>query len=224
MSNVTVTVAPAHVGLGDPFTVTVDAEGAGTLSAPDGPFAEVRAPTVSRSGDHTRIVKTLVCVDRGCAPGKTARTVVLPTARLTSGTATIRSARAQVVVAPRVSASAVSASHAAYQAPTAIPGTTTPLGLVAVLALVLAAACVAAALFALRRRPADAEPLRWDLPLALRLLRESAARPARDRRRAADLVAAMTADTEATRLAWAPREPEPSDVEQLADRVAGGAG
>lgn len=217
MSRVVVTVSPSHVGLGDPFTVTVTADGPGTLSAPDGPFVEVRAPTVTRSGGHTRIVKTLVCVDRGCAPGGAARTVVLPPAQL----GTVRSARAQVTLVPRVPAKAVSAGRPAYRAPTAVPGTTAPLALAAAFALVLAALCVVVALAALRRRPAPAPPLRWDLPLALRLLRESAGRPARDRRRAADLVASLTADADATRLAWAPPEPGPHEVERLAERVAG---
>jgi hypothetical protein len=224
MTGIRVTVAPARIGLGEPFTVTVDAQGTGILSAPDGPFVEVGAPRIAHSGGHIRIVKTLVCVDRDCAPDGKPRTVSLPAATLASGAATTRSARATVTIVPRVPASAVSASRAAYRAPTSVPAVTSPfpLALAAAFAIVVACLCVVAAALALRRRPRPSvsSPLRWDLPLALRLLRESTARPASDRRRAADLVAVLTDDAAATRLAWAPPEPAPADVERLADRVA----
>ena len=92
MTGIRVTVAHARIGLGEPFTVTVDAQGTGTLSAPDGPFVEVGSPRITRSDGHIRIVKSLVCVDRGCAPDGKLRTVSLPAATLTSGGATTRSA------------------------------------------------------------------------------------------------------------------------------------
>ena len=80
MTGIRVTVAHARIGLGEPFTVTVDAQGTGTLSAPDGPFVEVGSPRITRSDGHIRIVKSLVCVDRSCAPDGKLRTVSLPAA------------------------------------------------------------------------------------------------------------------------------------------------
>ena len=85
-------------------------------------------------------------------------------------------------------------------------------------------ALVAAALVAveLRRRADDAPVDR--LRRALRLVRESASRPPRDRRRALDHLAATLGDVppaeRATRLAWARPEPEPDATLAIADEVA----
>jgi hypothetical protein len=69
------------------------------------------------------------------------------------------------------------------------------------------------------------------LELALRLLRESAGRPVPDRRRAADYAgraAAARGGTqvadEASRIAWAPPDPEPADVGALAEHIESAVG
>lgn len=226
-------VSPARVGLGDPFTLTVDAvvpHGAGSvrLVASPGPFVQVAAPRHSRSGGHVRLVEQLACVDRGCAPGASPRQIALPAPSATFGGTTVRGATPVVTVVPRVPAAAVSAARAQFRQPTAVPAPTAPFGLAAAGALVVAVVLAAAAvLLVARRRPRPAahraEPVA--LPLALRLLRESARREAPDRRRAADLVSRLApaeAAEAATRLAWAPPEPQPPQVEGLADRIEQG--
>lgn len=234
----TVTVSPARVGVGDRFTLTVDAavpHGAGAvqLLASPGAFEQAAPPHITHAGDHVRLVETLVCVDRGCAPDAAPRRVVLPAPHATIGGTTVAGAAPVVTVVPRVPAAAVSASRAQFLQPTTIPASTAPLGLAAAAAISVAVILTAAAVWlaaAARRRaaPAVAAPIGADgLPLALRLLRESARRAVPDRRRAADLVSRL-APTEsaeaATRLAWAPPEPEPPEVERLADQVERGAG
>jgi hypothetical protein len=234
---VTATVSPARVGLGDPFTLTVDAavpHGAGSvqLLASPGPFEQVAAPRVSHAGGHVRLVETLVCVGRGCAPDATPRRVALPAPHATIGGTTVTGAAPVVTVVPRVPAAAVSASRAQFRQPTAIPAPTAPFGVAAATAIVLAVLLAAAAAWLVagsrRKRPAPAGPPEpAGLPLALRLLRESARRAAPDRRRAADLVSRLAppnAADDATRLAWAPPEPQPPEVERLADRIEQGAG
>jgi hypothetical protein len=69
-----------------------------------------------------------------------------------------------------------------------------------------------------------------ELARALRLLRESATRPAPDRRRAADLVSrvvgaegARPLANDAARFAWSAISPEPADAVGLAERAEGGA-
>jgi hypothetical protein len=86
----------------------------------------------------------------------------------------------------------------------------------------------AAAFVVLRgRRHAEARAGRaLGLADALRLLRESAGRPVADRRRAADFAGQMTdaeVRDEATRIAWAPPDPEAGDVDALADRIEAAA-
>jgi hypothetical protein len=230
---VTAVVSPMRVGVGDPFTLTVDAavrHGAGAvqLLASPGPFEQVAAPRLSHSGGHVRLVETLVCVDRGCAPGAKPRRVLLPAPHATIAGTTVTGAAPVVTVVPRVPAGAVSAARAQFRQPTTVAASTAPFALAAAAALVLAALLAAAAfwLAASSRRRARAAAARPHeapgLPLALRLLRESARRAAPDRRRAADLVSRLApaeVAEAATRLAWAPPEPQPPEVERLADRV-----
>lgn len=229
------TVSPTRVGVGDPFTLTVVADvphGAGSVQvlASPGPFDQAAAPRVSHSGSQVRLVETLVCVDRGCAPDAAPRSVALPAPHATIGGATVAGAAPVVTIVPRVPAAAVAAARAQFLQPTAVPASTAPFGLAAGAAVVLAVLLAGAAVWLLAglRRPrhaAAAPPEAMSLPLALRLLRESARRSAPDRRRAADLVARLvpTEAEAATRLAWAPPEPEPPEVEQLADRIERGA-
>jgi hypothetical protein len=95
--------------------------------------------------------------------------------------------------------------------------------------LLLLAAAALFALFAatlvaveLSRRADDAPVDR--LRRALRLVRESATRAPRDRRRALDHLAATLGEAppaeQATRLAWARPEPEPDATLAIADEVA----
>ncbi|HVU76806.1 MAG TPA: hypothetical protein VHC67_04435 [Gaiellaceae bacterium] len=233
-------VTPSRVGVGDPFTLTVDASAAdakGTLQvlASPGPFDQVAAPRVTRSGSRVRLVEALVCVDRGCAPDARARRVALPALHASVGGSTVAAAAPVVTVVPRVPAADVSAARAPFRRQWAGPAAEPrlPFGLAAGLALALAVLCAGAGgwLVALelsrRGRAATADPATaGGLRLALLLLRESAGRDAPDRRRAADL-ASRAARSElgdgpadaATRLAWSPPEPQPPQVEGLADRL-----
>jgi len=235
-------LAPSSVGVGDPFTLTIDAtaRGGGDLRilADSGPFVELGSPHLSRSGGRVRLVETLACVDRSCAPGAKPRRVVLPPPRASLGSAAAVGPALVVTVVPHVPQSSVAAAAARYREQTQVARSAAPFGLVAgaaiALAAVLAGAGLALAVLALRRpsRAATSGIGRAvDLELALRLLRESAARPVPDRRRAADLVAVAAAGevgdepaTAATRVAWAPPPPGPADVESLARSVESAAG
>jgi hypothetical protein len=234
------------VGLGDSFRYTVEARASSDtlrVIADTGPFAVVAAPTSSRSrsGDVTvvRIEQTLACLDRGCAPGAQARTVLLPAARAITAGGSAAAPAAEITLTPRVPASAVAASRAVYRRQVEVPPPTTPVAIGSAAALLAAAAVVLAALASLLAwrglRRASALPVRGrfagGLEYALRLLRESAGRPAPDRRRAADFAGraaaarggAHVAD-DASRVAWAPPDPEPADVGALAERIESAVG
>jgi hypothetical protein len=241
------TVDHRSVGLGDPFRYTVEARSpSDTLRviADAGPFTVVAAPKTSRSrsGGTTvvRIAQTLVCLDRGCLPDKQARTVLLPPARAISSIGTIQAPAASITLVPRVPASAVAASRAVYRRQVGVPPPTTPISMGLAASLLAGAAVVLAALAALLawagvRRQRALLPARGrfagGLERALRLLRESAGRPAPDRRRAADyagLAAAERGGTQladdASRIAWSPPDPEPTDVDELAERIESALG
>jgi hypothetical protein len=138
-----------------------------------------------------------------------------------------------------VPASAVAASRAAYRRQVDVPppSTTVSPGLAA--AFLAAAAILLAALAALlawrgvrRERTLPVrERLAGGLERALRLLRESAGRPVPDRRRAADYAGRAAAARggaqvagEASRVAWAPPDPEPADIGALAERIESAVG
>ena len=148
----------------------------------------------------------LACLSEACA----ARTVSL-------GGVTIR-------VLPRVTPKQVRASKPPYLVPTALPAArgAGPAGglLIATAALL---ALLAAALVVADRRPGRGPAPIDRLHRALRLVRESAARAPRDRRRALDHLAATLGDEppaeRATRLAWARPEPEPDATRAIADEV-----
>jgi hypothetical protein len=130
-----------------------------------------------------------------------------------------------------VPAKAVSASRAPYkrQLDVAAPSTPLPAGALAGLLIAAAVLLLAAAAFLVLRGRRDAEARAGRTPGladALRLLRESAGRPAADRRRAADFAGQMTATEvrdEATRVAWGPPDPDAADVDALADRIEAAA-
>jgi hypothetical protein len=223
------TVDSTSVGVGDSFVYTVEAHGAGPIrvTADTGAFTVVAAPRTTQLDDGVRLSQTLACLDRGCAPGASPRRVFLPTARATTGDAAATAHAAAITVVPRVPAKAVSASRAPYkrQLDVEAPSTSPAAGALAGLLIAAAVLLVAAAAFVvLRGRRHVASRARRTLGLAdaLRLLRESAGRPAADRRRAADFAGRMTTARvrdEATRVAWAPPDPEAGDVDALADRI-----
>jgi hypothetical protein len=130
-----------------------------------------------------------------------------------------------VSVLARVTPKQVAAVKPAYRAPTAVPASSGP-GLASVLLLLaagLSAAVAAALVVAERRQRSDEAPVDR-LRRALRLVRESAGRSPRDRRRALDLLAATLGEAppaaHATRLAWARPEPEPDATLAVADEVS----
>jgi hypothetical protein len=240
------TLDRGSVGLGDPFVYTVEARAPATgtlrVAAGTGPFTLIAPPRTSRrvSGGVAvvRVEQTLICVDRACSPGAQPRRVLLPPARAWSGGRSSAARTPSVTLTPRVPASAVAASRAAYRRQTAVPPPSTPIPLAAAAAILgIAAAVLVAAglLLALRElRPARAHTAQGRvagmLEQALRLLRESAARPAPDRRRAADYAARAAARDaaleggsqvvdEARHVAWAPPDPEAADVGTLAEHI-----
>ena len=240
------TVDHEAVGLGDPFRYTVEARAAsGTVRvvADTGPFAVVAAPKTSRSraGGITivRVEQTLACLDRGCVPGTEPRRVLLPAARAISSTGSAVAPAVSITLTPRVAASAVAAARAAYRRQVEVPPPSTRISLGAA-AVILAAAAAALIAFAVlplwrglrhqRTVPAQARVV-GGLERALRLLRESAGRPVPDRRRAADYAGRAAAARggaevagEASRIAWAPPNPQPADVGTLAEHIESSVG
>jgi hypothetical protein len=244
--DVHVTVDHRSVGVGDPFRYTVEARAASaTLNviADTGSFAVVAAPKTSRShsGGMTvvRIEQTLACLDRGCAPGAQPRNVLLPAARAISAGGSAAAPAAAITLVPRVPASAVAAPRAVYRRQVGVPPPSTPVSPGLAAAFLAAAAILLAALAALltwrgvrRERTLPVrERLAGGLERALRLLRESAGRPVPDRRRAADYAGRAAAARggaqvagEASRVAWAPPDPEPADIGALAERIESAVG
>jgi hypothetical protein len=234
------------VGLGDPFRYTVEARASSDtlrVIADTGPFAVVAAPKTSRSrsGGVTvvRLEQTLACLDRGCAPGAQPRSVLLPPARAITANGSAAAPATVITLTPRVPASAVAAARAVYRRQVDVPPPSTPISIGWAAALLLAAA-VALAAFALllvwrgvrRQNPLTVRGrFAGGLEYALRLLRESAGRSVPDRRRAADYAGraaaarggAEVAD-DASRIAWAPPDPEPGDVGALAERIESAVG
>jgi hypothetical protein len=245
-ATVRATVDHQTVGLGDPFRYTVEARAAsGTLRvvADTGPFAVVAAPKTSRSraGGMTivRVEQTLACLDRGCVPGAQPRSVLLPAARAITATGSAVAPAVAITLTPRVPVSAVAAARAAYRRQVEVPPPSTPISLGAAAAILAAAAAALVAFAALllwrglghRRTVPVQGRVAGGLERALRLLRESAGRPVSDRRRAADYAGRAAAARggaevagEASRVAWAPPDPEPADVGTLAEHIESAVG
>ena len=154
-ATVNVTLDHRSVGVGDPFRYTVEARGDSTLKviADTGPFAVLAAPNISRShsGKQTivRIEQTLACLDRGCAPGAQARSVLLPAAHAVDASGTVTATAAAMTLVPRVPASAVAASRAVYRRQVAVPPPSTPVSPGLAAALLAAAAVLLLALASL---------------------------------------------------------------------------
>jgi hypothetical protein len=236
-------VAPRSVSFGDAFTYVVEARVDGGQIDPDaveviadtGAFTSLGS-TASRSRGRgglvvLRLSQRLACLGAGCVPSDGARTVRLPPPSVFTGPTEIRGVPPTVEVTPRVPAAAVRARNAEFRRQTEIPARGTPVS-ADVLEVVLWVAAgtlvvLAAALCALELRRRTRQARAADrMARALRLLRESALRPADDRRRAADLVArelaargATPLSGDATELAWSPREPGVSEARSFADDV-----
>ncbi len=232
------TVAPHAVGLGEPFVYSVEVRGpAGmTVFADAAPFVAAAPPRRSRSdgGKLVRIEQRLLCLDRACAPDRRSRVVSVPRVRVVSGGVRTLGAPAAVTLVPHVPEAAVKAARARYRADSTVRAAGAPWRTTVAALVVLAIASLLAATLILTRRArrsaataAGGIGREGGLAYALRLLRESARRPAPDRRRAADYVARAVrhdrGDTaaEASRVAWSAPDPQPPEVVALADRVEG---
>jgi hypothetical protein len=239
-------VEPGSVGVGDPVGYVVearfDAEQVDPASvrvfADTGPFAQVAPARTTRTSEGDTVVvrleQRIACLDLACAPTRRSRRVSLPaasaTARLDAGGATTaRATPAAVAVEPRVTSADVRAAPAPFRQQTALPPTSDRLGRLpgrlTAAAVALAVVALGLALLALwpRGRARSGEAA---LARAVRLLRESAARPAADRRRAAGLVSRVAGSADerpladdAARVAWSAKPPEPDAALALADRA-----
>ena len=237
---------PSRVGVGDPIRYvvvarfpasTVDASSV-RIVADAGPLVPTGAATTTRRVEGSalvvRLVQRLACLDLACAPARGSHPVRLPVprvaARLTDGgVASGRADPVAIVVEPRIAGADVRAATPAYRQQTELPDADSRAGrLVApvmVAAVVFALVAVLLAFLALRPR-SSARAHEAELARAVRLLRESAERPASDRRRAADLVsraagsvgAGSVAD-DASQLAWSASSPRPEGTVALADRA-----
>lgn len=219
-SAVTLSATPARASFGDAVVVTATADGPIDLEL--GFWTALSPPETVTRGGATTVSQRVICLAEACVPNTAERFVQLPTASA-GGERT----RARILVAARVAPEAVAASKALYRRDTSVAPSRSHGALVAVFVLAAVALVVLAALvFVPRRRREEAfERAPQDaLERAVRLLRESAGRPAPDRRRAADLVGRVApGSADAARgIAWARRDPGVEDVEQLAGRVAGG--
>jgi hypothetical protein len=239
-------VQPSRVGVGDPIRYvvvarlpasTVDASSV-RIFADAGPLVPIGAATTTRRVEGpalvVRLVQHLACLDPACTPARGPHPVRLPAPRVAAklsgrGVARGRADPVTIVVEPRIAGADVRAATPPYRQQTALPDADGRAGrLVAPLTVAAAALVLAVVLLAvLVLRPrSTARAHEAELARAVRLLRESAARTASDRRRAADLVsraagsvgAGSVAD-DASELAWSASSPRPEGTAALADRA-----
>ncbi len=212
-----VSAAPSRIAFGDPVVVT--ATGEGPIELELGPWTALGPPGTSVRDGITTVVQRVACLVEACVPGDGARSVPLPVARGDGRVSAVR-----IVVRPRVPPAAVAADKASYRRSTTLPpvqGHHAWLAALLLSSLALAGAA-ALALRPRRRRPqAGTQPAPDALARALRLLRESAGRPAPDRRRAADLAGrvAPAVGRRAGTVAWSRPDPAVEDVEELAGQI-----
>ncbi len=238
-------VDQAHPRFGDSFryvvTATVDGalvNGAGIVSDV-APFTRL-GPTVDKRSTtngvgHITVTETIACLSAACLQ-KRGGVIALPKARVSAGGEIAAAPVVRVTVGTRVAAAAVKAANPSFRRPAALPDPTyriSPGVAAALLALVgIGLLLVGAVMLAapLRRSRADRRrAVEVDQrERAVRLLRESAARDAGDRRRAASLVSRVVGEPELSRtaagVAWSRPEPLPPDATTLADRVEHAAG
>ena len=214
-----VTVEPRSVFFGDPLLVRVDVAGAESVQVSVGePFTALDAPRVERDDGVVAVTQRVACLAEGCLTGEVVlRPVVRADGRrIDAGAVVVR-------IRSRVTADTVEAREPPFRRTTAPPAPELGFGprplFAASALLALAAAVLVAAELRRARRLRPVDPVRR----AVRLLRQSAARPPDDRRRAAGLLARVLdqrgADELARRsaaLAWSRRRPEPADADALA--------
>jgi len=236
---------PARVGIGDPIRYVVVARvpanqvdaSSVRIFADSGPLAPTAPARTTRRTEGATLVVTLVqhlaCLDVPCAPVHGPRRVGLPPARVTAaltgkGVAIGRADPATLVVEPLVADADVGAARPAYREQTALPPAEDRAGRLVMPIMGAAAALlvVALSLAVLALRPRARARREAELARAVRLLRESAARPVTDRRRAADLVSRVAGSAgagsvagDASELAWSPDSPEPEGAVALAERA-----
>jgi hypothetical protein len=238
---------PATVGIGDPIDYVVVARLPADAVEPSsvrifgdaGPLAPIGPTRTTRRVEGSMVVVTLeqrlACLDLACTPGEGMHPVRLPAPRVVAelaggGEARGRADPVTIVVEPRVDGADVRAAAPPYRQETALPAADRRAGRLVEPLMVATAACalmaLAFAVLAVRPRSTGHRAGEAELARAVRLLRESAARPASDRRRAADLVSRVVGSTgarsiadDASELAWSASAPEPEDAVALADRA-----
>jgi hypothetical protein len=235
-----VTVTPATAGVGVPVTaearITIDPQRVdpATVRVSFGVAPLAALGRVEQTGLRFRVVAA--CLDEACAPDAQPRPVHLVPIRVTGRLRNGRPLSASfswpvLVLVPRVPAAALR-GNPPFRLEASAPPTryrVAPGTLAAVLdaAAAVLALAVAAVVFLLRRRAVRrrAELSRDPLDRALALARESAHRPAEDRRRALGLLArvldrrrpALAEPIEA--LAWSRPPPSAEATTSLADDV-----
>jgi hypothetical protein len=224
-----VTTAPAEVEFGNAFTYVIEAPAGvdARIDAPIAPFTSLDAPRLETRNGVIRFTQRLACLSERCLGPAPARRVRLAAARITAGgTRTVGRSRT-IVVRGRVTPAEVAAGVSVFRRNTTLPPrghAGAAEGILVLVAVLLAVAAVAlSVVFVLPRRRSGVDAL----ARAIRLLRQSAARDAPDRRRAAELLARVARDrcadrvaADATTVAWSRREPAASDAEELATRAA----
>jgi len=243
---ITAQVTPASPLFGDTatyvVTATVDQAALESARIVDGvaPFTRVAPARVTRSvvggAGRITVTETIACLSAPCVAGKRGAPIALPPARVAVGGSVAAAPRVAVTVGSRVTDAAVKAASPTFSRPASLPAPTyrvSPgaaeallavlgLGLVAVGAVVLTAPLRRRR--AAQRRAVDADPRER----AARLLRESVAREASDRRRAASLASRVVREPglagDAAAVAWSRPEPGAPEAVLLADRVESGSG
>ncbi len=235
-------VSAPETSVGQPFDyvvrATLDSEDEAQrarIVAPIGAFEAIAPSSVVRDGREVRLTQRLACLGLGCVPRRQSRVVPLPAARLVADGRTTASPAVSIAVAPRVAAAVVAARDPKYRRQTGIPpaGFSPRPGALAALAAGAAAVLVLVAFVLVvtgfrRGRAPTARTDADDYERAVRLLRESQARPSPDRRRAAELLGRVARArageglaTSAERVAWSRPQPDAAAVGGLADRAEG---
>lgn len=241
--SITASARPEAPLFGDPFrylvVVKAPAADAGRLRIVDdvGAFARVAPRRTARSTSNgavtSTVTETLACLAAACmSSSPDGRSVTLPPARVVLDGARTTAIPVIVRVGTRVPASEVTADEPPFRWPHDLPAVgyrVSPGALEAALVVgglaLLGAAALGIAVPLVRRRVERARASAAPDPIAraVRLLRESVARDATDRRRAAGLASRVVdrpeLSLEAATVAWSRPEPGSSDATMLADRV-----
>lgn len=249
----TAALEPAQVFFGDPVgatvTVTLDraaiAASSVRVEPSFAPYAPTRSPRVTRTSsgrsETLRFAYTLVCVDDGCLPGTTPRSVRFPPAavRALDGAhvVTTRATWTVLAVSSRLDKAAIASGTPRFVGPSGLPAVTyaiAPGALTDALTAVAALLAVAAMLVIVRefaryrtRRHQGVAARRTPLEIALAYAREAASRPsAVDRRKALGFLSGIldergdsTLAASADAVAWAEEPPDGPQVLALADEV-----